>query len=95
MESDIVYGREGNLTNTGEYQNLPLEILVTRPKERYSMRLTYQSPELVTIGDAFPQAAFMLQNSWRLEEVDLDVMLADKKSGNSQTKPSSDSKRSQ
>lgn len=95
MESDIVYGREGNLTNTGEYQNLPLEILVTRPKERYSMRLTYQSPELVTIGDAFPQAAFMLQNSWRLEEVDLDIMLADKKSGNSHTKPPSDSKRSQ
>lgn len=81
IDSDIVYGREGTLTNTGNYQNLPLEIQVTRPKERYSMRLTYQSPEAVTIGNSFPVSAFVLQNSWRLEEVDLDARLADQKSG--------------
>jgi hypothetical protein len=82
IESDIVYGREGTLTSTGSYRNLPLEIQVTRPKEKYSMRLTYQSPEAVTIGNAFPATAFVLQNSWRLEEVDLDLSLSDQKSGN-------------
>ncbi len=75
IESDIVYGKEGSLTATGNYPNLPLEIQVTRPKERYSMRLTYQTPEAVTIGTTFPDAAFVLQNTWNLEEVDLDKRL--------------------
>jgi hypothetical protein len=75
IESDIVYGKEGNLTETGQYANLPLEITVTRPKEKYSMKLTYQSPASVTIGTSFPDAAFVFQNSWKLEEVDLDKRL--------------------
>ncbi|MFM9903470.1 MAG: hypothetical protein ACKVQJ_02735 [Pyrinomonadaceae bacterium] len=75
IESDIVYGKEGNLTGTGNYTNLPLEIQVTRPKEKYSMKLTYQTPETVTIGTTFPDSAFVLQNSWNLEEVDLDKKL--------------------
>jgi hypothetical protein len=77
VESDIVYGREGNLTDTGNYNGLPLEIQVTRPKEKYSMKLTYQSPEAVTIGNSFRPEAFVLENSWNLEEVDLDKRLAE------------------
>ncbi len=77
IESDIIYGREGNLTETGSFTNLPLEIQVTRPKEKYSMKLTYQTPEAVTIGTAFPAAAFTLQNTWNLEEVDLDKKLSE------------------
>lgn len=75
IESDIVYGKQGNLTNTGNYANLPLEILVTRPLDKYAMKLTYQTPEAVTIGNKFPDAAFVLQNTWNLEEVDLDKKL--------------------
>jgi hypothetical protein len=75
IESDIVYGREGKLTETDDYQRLPLQILVTRPQDKYSMRLTYQSPEAVTIGKDYPVTAFVLQNSWGLEEVDLDKKL--------------------
>ena len=75
IESDIVYGREGKLTETNDYQRLPLQILVTRPQDKYSMRLTYQSPEAVTIGRDYPVTAFVLQNSWGLEEVDLDKKL--------------------
>jgi hypothetical protein len=75
LESDITYGREGNLTATGEYARLPLQILVTRPHEKYSMRLTYQTPEAVTIGKMYPLTAFVLQNTWDLEEVDLDKKL--------------------
>lgn len=77
VESDIVYGKEGDLTETGNYRNLPLEIQVTRPKEKYSMKLTYQSPGAVTIGNPFPGDAFVLKNSWGLEEVDLDRRLAE------------------
>ncbi len=40
IESDIVYGKEGSLTDSGNYTNLPLQIEVTRPKEKYSMKLT-------------------------------------------------------
>jgi hypothetical protein len=75
IESDIVYGKEGTLTETGQYPNLPLEITVTRPIEKYSMKLTYQSPAAVTIGNTFPDTAFVLQNSWHLEELDLDKKL--------------------
>ena len=77
IESDIVYGREGNLTGSGNYTNLPLQILVTRPKEKYSMRLTYQTPEAVMIGNIFKDEAFVLKNLWNLEEVDLDKKLAE------------------
>lgn len=41
------------------------------------MRLTYSDPEGVTIGNRFPETAFVLQNSWNLEEVDLDQKLRD------------------
>ncbi len=72
IDSDIVYGNTGNLTDTGEYNDLPLRIEVTRPKEKYKMRLTYQSPEAVTIGKTYPQEAFVLENRWNLPVIDLD-----------------------
>lgn len=72
IESDIIYGQTGNLTETGEYNNLPLRIEVTRPKERYKMSLTYQMPASVSIGKTYPTKAFVLENTWELQEVDLD-----------------------
>jgi len=75
IESDITYGKQGNLTETGEYNNLPLRIEVTRPKEKYKMSLTYQSPESVTIGKTYDAEVFVLENRWKLEEVDLDKKL--------------------
>ncbi len=77
IDSDITYGKEGKLSDSDGFTNLPLEIIVTRPKERYAMRLTYQSPEDVTIDREFPASAFVLKNSWGLDEVDLDRMLQD------------------
>jgi len=75
IESDIVYGKEGNLGDSGKFNNLPLEIQVTRPQEKYSMKLSYQTPDAVAIGNTYPDAAFVLQNSWHLDEVDLDNRL--------------------
>jgi len=45
------------------------------------MSLTYQSPELVTIGKNYPDTAFALQNTWDLEEVDLDQKLQELNAG--------------
>jgi hypothetical protein len=80
MESDIVYGQPGNLGDAGEYNNLPLEVAVTRPREKYKMRLTYQSPTDVTIGQTYPSEAFVLENRWNLEVVDLDKKLQEARS---------------
>lgn len=80
IESDIIYGQEGSLGSNGEYNNLPLRITVTRPKEKYKMRLTYQTPEAVSIGRIYPEKAFVLENSWGLEEVDLDKKLQEARS---------------
>ena len=77
MESDIVYGKPGTLGATGEFTNVPLDIQVTRPKEHYSLRFTYQTPELALVGREYPAEAFVLQNTWGLEEVDLDKRLAE------------------
>jgi hypothetical protein len=79
VESDIVYGREGNLTDSEDYRNLPLRIEVTRPKEKYKMSLTYQDPAGVSVGRTYPQTAFELENRWNLEVVDLDRKLAEMK----------------
>lgn len=81
IESDIIYGKEGKLTETADYANLPLEIQVTRPKEKYSMKLTYQTPEAVAIGETYKDSAFILKNSWNLEEVDLDEKLREALAG--------------
>lgn len=72
IESDIVYGSEGNLSDNPDYRNLPLRIEVTRPKEKYKMSLTYQTPESVSVGKPYPKDAFVLENRWNLPEVDLD-----------------------
>lgn len=95
IESDIVYGQEGNLGESGEYNNLPLQVVVTRPKERYKMKLTYQSPENVTIGKEYPVEAFELKNTWGLEEVDLDKKLQEARSQKTLTENSNSATRSQ
>ena len=79
IESDIIYGNTGNLSDSGEFANLPLRIEVTRPKEKYKMSLTYQSPEAVSVGKTYPAKAFLLENTWGLQEVDLDKKLSETK----------------
>jgi hypothetical protein len=82
IDADITYGNTGNLTESGEYANLPLQIIVTRPKEKYKMSLTYQSPASVTIGKSYPVAAFVLENTWGLQELDLDKKLSEARNRN-------------
>jgi hypothetical protein len=81
IDSDIVYGAEGNLSANTEYANLPLRIQVTRPKDKYTMSLTYQTPQDVRIGNTYKPEVFVLQNSWNLAEVDLDQKLREATAG--------------
>ncbi len=74
IESDIVYGRRGAI-GEDETMNLPLEVQVTRPKEKYKMTLKYKAPTTVKIGKDFPESAFVLENEWNLEVLDLDKKL--------------------
>ena len=87
IASDISYGVEGRLTETTDYDRLPLQVIVTRPQEKYSMKLTYQSPESVKIGNSYPATAFLLQNSWELKELDLDQKLREASAQQTVVKP--------
>ena len=95
IESDIIYGREGNLTETGEFNRLPLRIEVARPKEKYKMSLTYQSPGSVEIDDTYPPEAFVLENRWNLPEINLDKKLEEIRSQKPQSANQNSATRSQ
>jgi hypothetical protein len=84
IDSDINYGNTGKFTATGEYE-LPLRIIVVRPKEKYKMTLTYNKPEEVIIGKDWAAKIFTLENRWDLPEVDLDKKLDNMKKGGAAT----------
>lgn len=88
IDSDITYGATGPLGSDNSYGDLPLLVQVTRMKEKYSMRITYQVSDQVKLGESFPEEAFVLENSWNLREEDLDKRLGDALQ-NSQTQPQS------
>ena len=71
LETDITYGLEQKVGESGQ-QSLPGEVQITRPQERYSVKLTYQTPNAVVIGKTYDPEIFQLQNTWQLPEVDLD-----------------------
>lgn len=75
IESDIVYGKEGRLSTGEGFDRLPLQIEITRPKDKYKIRVSYQTPELVMIGLALRDEIFVLQNEKNLPVVDLDERL--------------------
>ncbi len=93
IESDITYGRRGSVGDDSA-MNLPLEVQVTRPKEKYKMTLKYKAPTTVKIGKEFPVAAFVLENEWNLEVLDLDKKLLEIRSlGSDNANPASEARR--
>lgn len=71
LENDIAYGIEQKFGENGGH-SLPIQVQVTRPKERYSVKLTYLEPASVVIDRAYDPEVFLLENRWQLREVDLD-----------------------
>ncbi len=80
IESDITYGKIGSVTETGQYK-MPLEVELTRPKEKYKIRLIYKAPHAVKIGKIYNDSAFLLENTRNLKEIDLDRKLLEMKNG--------------
>lgn len=70
--TDVVY-RDPRPFGEGGTQRLPASVELTRPQERYSLRIGFQAPEDVTLERQWPPDTFVLQNTSNLPEVDLDT----------------------
>ncbi len=84
IESDISYGKFGTFSGVPNIQ-LPLEVTLTRPEEKYQVRLIHKSPSNVTINHEYPNRAFLLENTKQLREIDLDKELESRKNRNQVT----------
>jgi hypothetical protein len=71
LDTDVSYSGERTL-GTERSARLPSHIELTRPKDQYSLSLTYQTPESVDIDKEYDPQVFVLENKWQLPEVDLD-----------------------
>ncbi len=69
--TDVVYRNSQKFGEEGNY-TLPASIELTRPQDRYSLRVTYQMPGEVRVDRDWPPETFTLENKTSLQEVDLD-----------------------
>ncbi len=69
--TDVSYGDQKSFGESGSVQ-LPARVELTRPQDRYKLRLSYQAPEAVVIDRQYDSEIFQLENKWKLPEVDLD-----------------------
>ena len=69
--TDVVYRDQRSFGADNRHQ-LPVAIEITRPQDRYSVRISFQSPEEVVLDKQFDPDIFILQNTSDLLEVDLD-----------------------
>lgn len=76
------FGRDGSLVSDVAYSDpknfgeanliMPSRIELTRPRDRYKLSITYQSPEAVEFDRGYQPTVFVLQNKWQLPEMNLD-----------------------
>ena len=71
MTTDVVYKNQRPFGEEGKYE-LPASIELTRPQDRYAIRISYQAPEEVKVDQPYDADIFVLQNKSNLTEVDLD-----------------------
>jgi hypothetical protein len=72
LTTDVIYRSPKPFGEAGRY-TLPSEIEITRPQDRYSIRINYQTPEAVKIDQPLPRESFVLENRSNLKAVDLDA----------------------
>lgn len=72
LTTDVVYRDPKNFGEATRYL-LPAAIEITRPQDRYSLRITYQTPDAVKVDQPWPADVFVLENKSNLPEVDLDA----------------------
>lgn len=71
VTTDVVYKDPKAFGEDARYR-LPSRVELTRPQDRYSLRITYQAPEAVKLDQPYQSDIFDLKNSWNLPEVNLD-----------------------
>ena len=72
LQTDVVYAAPAGFGEEGRYR-LPSRIELTRPQERYSIRLTFQDPGAVKVDQQYDPDIFVLKNTSGLQEFDLDA----------------------
>jgi hypothetical protein len=72
LVTDVSYANERQL-GSGPTASLPSRIEITRPQDQYKLSITYQDASSVELNRQYGPKAFMLENKWGLEEVDLDA----------------------
>ncbi|HEX8424362.1 MAG TPA: hypothetical protein VF634_13175, partial [Pyrinomonadaceae bacterium] len=73
LTTDVVYRDQKSFGEATKY-TLPAAIEITRPQDRYSLRITYQTPDAVKVDQTWPTDVFVLENKSNLPEVDLDAI---------------------
>jgi hypothetical protein len=68
----VIYRNPKTFGETTKY-TLPADIEITRPQDRYSLRISYQVPEAAKVDQPWPADVFVLENKSNLPEVDLDA----------------------
>ena len=71
LVTDVIYKNPRAFGADAKY-TLPADIELTRPQDRYSLRISYQTPEDVKVDQPYEPSAFVLENRSNLTEVDLD-----------------------
>jgi hypothetical protein len=72
LTTDVIYRNPKSFGEESKY-TLPSDIEITRPQDRYSLRISYQMPEAVKVDQPWPTGVFALENKSNLPEVDLDA----------------------
>ena len=73
LVTDVSYSNE-KIIGSSRTASLPSRIEITRPQDQYKLNITYQEAGSVELNREYPAKAFMLENKWGLQEVDLDAV---------------------
>jgi len=71
--TDVAYSNEKQV-GSGQTASLPSRLEITRPQDRYKLNITYQDVSSVQLNRTYSPKAFVLENTWGLEVVDLDAI---------------------
>ena len=70
--TDVAYWDEKPFGEAGQLR-LPSRVEITRPHDHYKLSIAYQSPPAIEVDREFQPEAFVLENRWQLQELDLDA----------------------
>ena len=72
LVTDVAYYNERTL-GSGPTASLPSRVEITRPQDQYKLSISYQDSGSVELNREYGPKAFVLENKWKLPEVDLDA----------------------